>query len=165
MPASRRARATTLAPRSCPSRPGFATSTRIFFSSIMPPRVNTARLYYADPKRHVFAPIRAWNGHSASHLQFWSFPAWRSNLKICYPFLMQSPREDWLRWVDTLRRYQVDGFVSWLLDAGRPLAILAAQILYLGRPFIGETAQTLGHMLESDEESQEFAALLNGGTP
>src|SRR5688572_6690149 len=29
-PASRKARATTLAPRSCPSRPGFATSTRTF---------------------------------------------------------------------------------------------------------------------------------------
>src|SRR3954454_9412687 len=29
MPASRQARATTLAPRSCPSRPGLATSTRI----------------------------------------------------------------------------------------------------------------------------------------
>src|SRR5262245_19717506 len=31
MPASRRARATTFAPRSCPSRPGLATSTRILF--------------------------------------------------------------------------------------------------------------------------------------
>lgn len=29
-PASRKARATTLAPRSCPSRPGLATKTRIF---------------------------------------------------------------------------------------------------------------------------------------
>src|SRR6266852_4424906 len=34
MPASRNARAMTLAPRSCPSRPGFATSTRIFRSAI-----------------------------------------------------------------------------------------------------------------------------------
>src|SRR5215469_12497931 len=34
MPASRRARAITLAPRSCPSRPGLATSTRIFMSAI-----------------------------------------------------------------------------------------------------------------------------------
>src|ERR1700683_1708356 len=34
MPASRKARAITLAPRSCPSRPGFATSTRIFVSAI-----------------------------------------------------------------------------------------------------------------------------------
>src|SRR5580704_4609383 len=33
MPASRRARAMTFAPRSCPSRPGFATSTRIFCSA------------------------------------------------------------------------------------------------------------------------------------
>src|SRR2546426_4721587 len=37
MPASRRARATTFAPRSCPSRPGFAISTRIFFP-IGPPQ-------------------------------------------------------------------------------------------------------------------------------
>src|SRR5262249_24491409 len=34
MPASRNARAITLAPRSWPSRPGLAISTRIFFSGI-----------------------------------------------------------------------------------------------------------------------------------
>src|SRR5262249_32229742 len=34
MPASRRARAMTLAPRSWPSRPGLAINTRIFFSVI-----------------------------------------------------------------------------------------------------------------------------------
>src|SRR5580658_6439714 len=32
IPASRSARAMILAPRSCPSKPGFATTTRIFFS-------------------------------------------------------------------------------------------------------------------------------------
>src|SRR6266576_3631539 len=36
MPASRSARAMTLAPRSCPSRPGLATSTRIFCSATPP---------------------------------------------------------------------------------------------------------------------------------
>ncbi len=76
---------------------------------------------------------------------------------------MQSPREDWNRWADTLRRYQVDGFVSWLLDAGRPLAIFSAQILYLGRPFFGETWQNVGQMLESDDEARDFSRLLNGG--
>src|SRR5436305_14248829 len=35
MPASRSARAITLAPRSCPSSPGFATSTRILRSVIV----------------------------------------------------------------------------------------------------------------------------------
>jgi len=76
---------------------------------------------------------------------------------------MQSPREDWLQWAETLRRYQAEGFVSWLLEAGRPLAILTAQVLYWGRPFFGDTAQAVGQMLESDEEARAFAALLNGG--
>src|SRR6266542_2235569 len=38
MPASRNARANTFAPRSWPSRPGFATSTRIFSSAKVVPR-------------------------------------------------------------------------------------------------------------------------------
>jgi hypothetical protein len=77
---------------------------------------------------------------------------------------MRSPREDWLQWAETLRRYQADGFVSWLLEAGRPLAILTAQMLYWGRPFLGETAHSLGRMLESDEEARAFAELLDGGS-
>ena len=75
---------------------------------------------------------------------------------------MRSPREDWLQWAETLRRYQVDGFAAWLLEAGRPLAILTAQILYWGQPFLGEGAQALGRVLESDEEARAFAALLQG---
>src|SRR5688572_3758222 len=41
-PASRRPRATTLAPRSCPSRPGFATRTRIRSSAKVRPRDDDA---------------------------------------------------------------------------------------------------------------------------
>jgi hypothetical protein len=41
IPASRNARATILAPRSWPSRPGFATSTRIFLDELKnPPQVD-----------------------------------------------------------------------------------------------------------------------------
>jgi hypothetical protein len=76
---------------------------------------------------------------------------------------MQSPREDWLQWAESLRRYQADGFVSWLLEAGRPLAILTAQLLYWSRPFLGATAQSLGEMLESDDDARAFAVLLGGG--
>ncbi len=76
---------------------------------------------------------------------------------------MLSPREDWLRWAETLRRYQAEGFVSWLLEAGRPLAIVTAQVLYLGQPFFGNTARAVGEMLESDEEARAFASLLDGG--
>lgn len=77
---------------------------------------------------------------------------------------MLSPREDWLRWAETLRRYQAEGLVSWLLEGGRPLAILAAQVLYLGQPFLGDTAQAVGQMLESDESARAFADVLNGGS-
>lgn len=78
---------------------------------------------------------------------------------------MQSAREDWLRWAETLRRYQADGLASWILEAGRPLALLVAQVLYWGRPFLGETSQVLGETLESDEQARAFAAYLNGGKP
>ncbi|TMQ71252.1 MAG: tetratricopeptide repeat protein [Candidatus Eisenbacteria bacterium] len=44
MPASRKAAATTLAPRSCPSRPGFPTSTRILRAiEILGPRLHLRR--------------------------------------------------------------------------------------------------------------------------
>ncbi len=82
---------------------------------------------------------------------------------------MQAPyerslRTNWTAWAETLRRYRLDGFASWLLDAGRPLALISAQLLYFGRPFIGETADALARTLESDEESRAFASLLDEGT-
>ena len=76
---------------------------------------------------------------------------------------MSSPRDYWLQWVGTLRRYQLDGLVAWLLEAGRPLVILSAQLLYMGRPFLGESADALARTLESDDEARAFAAFLEGG--
>ncbi len=76
---------------------------------------------------------------------------------------MLPPRYDWIQWAETLRRYQLDGFVSWLLDAGRPVALLTAQVLYVARPFFGEGAQTFAHTLESDDEARAFADFLDGG--
>ena len=67
-------------------------------------------------------------------------------------FGQMSSRSHWLRWAETLRRYQLDGFAAWALDAGRPLAVLSAQALYFGRPFIGESAGALARTLKSDDE-------------
>jgi hypothetical protein len=75
---------------------------------------------------------------------------------------MHSPRENWPRWAETLRRYQLEGVVSWFLDAGRPLALLSAQALYVGSPFLGGGADELARMLESDDEARAFASLLDG---
>jgi hypothetical protein len=75
-----------------------------------------------------------------------------------------SPRDHWLRWAETLRRYQLDGFAGWMLDAGKPLAVLSAQALYFGRPFLGETADALARTLESDDELRAFVSFLDEGT-
>ena len=74
-----------------------------------------------------------------------------------------SPRDHWIRWAETLRRYRLDGLVTWLLDAGKPLTVLSAQALYFGRPFLGESADALARTLESDDELRAFASFLDGG--
>ena len=74
-----------------------------------------------------------------------------------------SPRGRWLRWAEILRRYHLDGFAAWMLDAGQPLAVLLAQALYFGRPFLGESADALARTLESDDELHAFVSFLDGG--
>jgi hypothetical protein len=76
--------------------------------------------------------------------------------------LINSSRNHWIEWADKLRRHQLDGLVSWMLEAGRPLVILSAQMLYMGKPFLGDTAEALARTLESDDEARAFAAFLDG---
>ena len=78
-------------------------------------------------------------------------------------YVHTSPRDHWSHWADTLRRYQLDGFAGWILDAGKPLAVLSAQALYFGRPFLGETADALARTLESDDELRAFVSFLAEG--
>ena len=74
---------------------------------------------------------------------------------------MQS-RADWPQWIETLRRFKLDGFASWFLEAGSPLAVIGAQILYIGQPFVGgKTINALAHMLEEESEVQAFVQYLH----
>lgn len=68
---------------------------------------------------------------------------------------------NWSAWGDTLRRRHLEGLAAWLLDAGRPLALISAQVLHVGRPFLGETAGMLAGLLESDDETAEFLQYLD----
>jgi hypothetical protein len=78
---------------------------------------------------------------------------------------MQS-RADWSHWAESLRRFKLDGFASWLLEAGAPLTILGAQAIYLSQPFLGGKGtgswNSFAHMLEQEEEVQAFARFLQG---
>jgi len=69
----------------------------------------------------------------------------------------------WLRWAESLRRRKLDGLTLWLLEAGAPLTVLGAQIMYVAQPFFGGKESTaIANMLENDEETQAFARLLRG---
>jgi hypothetical protein len=73
------------------------------------------------------------------------------------------PRSEWSEWADSLRRLKLDGFAAWVLEAGGPLTILGAQLVYLSQPFIsGKNLNSIAQMLEKDEESQAFACYLRG---
>ncbi|MBI4762121.1 MAG: hypothetical protein ACOYYF_11205 [Chloroflexota bacterium] len=75
---------------------------------------------------------------------------------------MQS-RADWLAWAQTLRRFKLDGLALWLLEAGSPLALLGAQMLYAVQPLLGETQiRSLAQMLENEQETKTFVQYLRG---
>lgn len=74
---------------------------------------------------------------------------------------MDSPREYWPRWAQSLRRYQLHEIVASLLEAGSPLAFLGAQAIYFGRVFASnDQLNALANMLEEDSETQAFASFL-----
>jgi len=65
-------------------------------------------------------------------------------------------RGAWRPWAALLRRRHLAGLAAWLLDAGRPLALVSAQFLYMGEPLLGEGARQLGRLLESESETDDF---------
>ena len=76
---------------------------------------------------------------------------------------MQS-KTDWTQWVDYMQSLKLEGLVAWVLDAGAPITVLGAQVMYITQPFLGGKHTTaIAHMLESDEETQAFARVLRGG--
>jgi hypothetical protein len=74
---------------------------------------------------------------------------------------MKSTREYWPRWAETLRRYQLHELTAILLEAGTPLALLGAQVLYFGRGLIvSDQLTSLAQTLEEDNEARAFASFL-----
>ena len=77
---------------------------------------------------------------------------------------MDSLRVYWPEWIDALRSRGLDGFAAWLLEAGGPIHIVGAQLLYLGQPFVsnqaGDGIRALASLLEQEDEARAFAARL-----
>ena len=74
---------------------------------------------------------------------------------------MRTPSATWIKWAETLSRFNLEGLVSWLLEAGEPFMLVGAQLLYFGQPLLGSDRITdLAHFLEDKEETRAFAAFL-----
>jgi hypothetical protein len=79
---------------------------------------------------------------------------------------MNSLRAHWPEWTEALRRRGLDGLAAWLLEAGGPINLIGAQLLYIGQPFVtsqaNEDIRALANLLEEEDETRAFAALLKG---
>lgn len=74
---------------------------------------------------------------------------------------MESPRAYWAEWSGFLRQRGLHRLAAWLLDAGGPLTVIGAQVLYMGQPFVRSNhAEALARLLEDNTEAQAFAAFL-----
>lgn len=71
-------------------------------------------------------------------------------------------RSQWAQWAHFLQRWGIRQPASAILEAAGPLSIIAAQLIYLGQPFLGgsRSLQDFAQLLENKEESRSFAAFL-----
>ena len=74
-----------------------------------------------------------------------------------------SVHDTWRDWGDVLRGKHLGGLVAFLLDAGRPLAFISAQILHMGGPIFGSRAENLARLLESESALARFVQNLGEG--
>jgi hypothetical protein len=65
-------------------------------------------------------------------------------------------RQRWQHWGNVLRKRELQDLAAWLLEAASPLALISAQLLYMGTPLLGSDAGHLARLLESEEDRQEF---------
>ena len=81
---------------------------------------------------------------------------------------MPTQRDYWPEWSLFLKKRGLESMAAWILEAGAPLALIGAQIVYIGKPFISPAlspnrVEALANLLEDREESQAFVTFLRNG--
>jgi len=81
---------------------------------------------------------------------------------------MKTDHTLWQNWARFLQHWGLDGITAFLMEAGGPVSILAAQAIYMGQRFIRQSMpeghlQALANLFEDQEEGQMFAAFLREG--
>ena len=81
---------------------------------------------------------------------------------------MVSNNHIWRIWARNLHRWGLQDITATFLDTAGPLAILGAQLVYLGQPLLNgwtssDNLQAMAQMLEDTEQRQAFVSLLREG--
>jgi hypothetical protein len=82
--------------------------------------------------------------------------------------MMQPQHTIWGQWADSLKKWGMEGFAAWALDAGAPLGLLGAQLIYIGQPLLSpflpfEHTRALAGLLEDRTEARAFINYLKNG--
>jgi hypothetical protein len=81
---------------------------------------------------------------------------------------MHTQHAIWNQWADSLKKWGMEGFAAWALEAGAPLGLLGAQLIYIGQPLLSpflsfEKTSTLAGLLEDRTEARAFIDFLKNG--
>jgi hypothetical protein len=81
---------------------------------------------------------------------------------------MQTQHAIWTQWADSLNKWGMEGFAAWALEAGAPLGLLGAQLIYIGQPLLSpflpvEHTSALAGLLEDHTEARAFINFLKNG--
>ena len=73
--------------------------------------------------------------------------------------------EIWKEWKHALRKWRMQEFVAWLLEATGPVNLVGAQVVYVGQPLLGafipkQKTSALARVLEEPETTQAFVRYL-----
>jgi hypothetical protein len=88
-----------------------------------------------------------------------------SFINLCYTESMPKDRSFWPEWAHILKQSGLNEIVAVLLEAGGPINVFLAQVIYAGQPFLdrvlpGERMNALAGLFEDGEESRSFAAFI-----
>jgi hypothetical protein len=82
--------------------------------------------------------------------------------------MMQPQHTIWGQWADSLKKWGMQGLAAWALEAGAPLGLLGAQLIYIGQPLLSpflpfEQTNALAGLLEDRTEARAFINFLKNG--
>ena len=78
---------------------------------------------------------------------------------------MQKDRSFWSEWARFLHQWGMTELAAAMLESAGPLNVFLAQVMYAGRPFLGQAVpedrlSALAVLFEDQEESRSFAAFI-----